>query len=129
VATVFSLKSWFSATASRRRWEILQLHHFACAILDKDGEHAIIIDMPIVTFTEAADRQIKALPLVIQDRIENDIVSRLEKWPATSGAKPLRGNLKGHYRIRTGDYRVLFYLDDNEVVIHQVGHRRDVYDE
>jgi hypothetical protein len=31
------------------------------------------------------------------------IVDRLQRWPEVSGAKPLRKELVGHYRIRTGD--------------------------
>jgi len=30
-----------------------------------------------------------------------DLLERLEKWPNVSGAKPLRGNLAGRYRLRT----------------------------
>lgn len=57
------------------------------------------------------------------------IVERLEKWPAISGAKPLRGTLAGHWRIRTGDYRVQFRIAGETVVIERVGHRDRFYDE
>jgi mRNA-degrading endonuclease RelE of RelBE toxin-antitoxin system len=50
-------------------------------------------------------------------------------WPAVSGAKPLRGDLAGHYRVRTGDYRVQFYLDGDTVVIEKVAHRDGFYEE
>ncbi|WBB56970.1 type II toxin-antitoxin system RelE/ParE family toxin [Verrucosispora sp. WMMD573] len=30
-------------------------------------------------------------------------------------------------RLRVGDYRVLYRLDDDELTIHDVGHRKDVY--
>ncbi|TDC41812.1 type II toxin-antitoxin system RelE/ParE family toxin [Micromonospora sp. KC213] len=30
-------------------------------------------------------------------------------------------------RLRVGDYRVLYRLDDDELTIHAVGHRKDVY--
>jgi mRNA-degrading endonuclease RelE of RelBE toxin-antitoxin system len=33
-------------------------------------------------------------------------VVKLEQWPRISGAKPLRGELAGRYRLRTGDYRI-----------------------
>ena len=55
------------------------------------------------------------------------IVGRLAKWPEVSGAKPLRGNLAGHYRIRTGDYRLQFRVEGDEVIIEQVGHRDRFY--
>lgn len=42
----------------------------------------------------------------------------------------MRGNLAGHYRIRTGDWRVVFRPDgDDRVVVSRVAHRREVYDE
>jgi len=67
------------------------------------------------------------LPLVIQRRVE-EVVVRLAKWPQVSGAKPLRGDLKGNYRIRTGDYRVIFSVVGQEVRIWKIGYRGDIYD-
>ena len=57
------------------------------------------------------------------------IVERLQNWPQVSGAKPLRGDLKGCYRIRTGDYRVQFRVDRDVVVIDRIGHRDGFYGE
>ena len=58
------------------------------------------------------------------------IVHRLESWPDVSGAKPLRGDLAGHYRVRTGDYRVQFHLSGRDtLIIEKVGHRDGFYDE
>jgi mRNA interferase RelE/StbE len=31
-------------------------------------------------------------------------------------------------RLRVGDYRVIYRLDGNELTVHAVGHRKDVYD-
>jgi len=33
----------------------------------------------------------------------------------------------GTYRFRIGDYRVIFDIEDKEIVVLRVGHRRDVY--
>ncbi len=33
----------------------------------------------------------------------------------------------GTYRFRVGNYRVIFDLDDEQIVILRVGHRRDIY--
>ena len=42
----------------------------------------------------------------------------------------LRGALAGHYRIRTGDYRVQFFVDaGGNPTIEKVGHRDGFYDE
>ena len=81
-----------------------------------------------VEVSREAEDQIVALPKVVRLRIF-DIVRRLEKWPRVSGAKPLRGNLAGHFRIRTGDYRVQFYVDGGIIVIEKAGHRDGFYEE
>ena len=57
------------------------------------------------------------------------IFERLERWPDVSGAKPLRGDLSGWFRVRTGDYRILFSASDDEVVVEKIGHRDGFYDE
>jgi len=33
----------------------------------------------------------------------------------------------GTYRFRIGDYRVIFDIEGNEVVVLRVGHRREIY--
>lgn len=45
--------------------------------------------------------------------------------------KPLRYNLKGTWRYRVGDYRIITNINENEVVILllEVKHRKEVYDE
>ncbi|HEX5242903.1 MAG TPA: type II toxin-antitoxin system RelE/ParE family toxin [Tepidisphaeraceae bacterium] len=77
---------------------------------------------------EARD-QFDALPLPIKGRVAN-VLERLHKWPAVSGAKALTGELKGNYRIRTGDYRIIFHVsaDKQTVTVWRIGYRRDVYD-
>ena len=84
--------------------------------------------MARVTYERAAVEQLSELPNVVLARMAN-VVKRLENWPAVSGAKPLRGNLAGHFRIRTGDYRIQFRVVEDEVIIEKVGHRDGFYEE
>jgi mRNA interferase RelE/StbE len=85
--------------------------------------------MPVrVVLLANAQQDIDALPTTVKARVL-EIVERLAKWPDVSGAKPMRGDLKGHFRIRTGDWRVLFRVVSPDVIIVRVAHRRDVYDE
>ena len=44
--------------------------------------------------------------------------------------KPLTGDLKGLWRYRVGDYRIVASIEDDRfvVLIVTVGHRREVYD-
>jgi mRNA-degrading endonuclease RelE of RelBE toxin-antitoxin system len=94
--------------------------------------------MALVQITLEAQAQFDALPKVVGARMEKVLV-RLEKWPKVSGAKPLRGALAGHFRIRTGDYRLQFRVVVGDrlkqppvpdvVWVEKVGHRDGFYDE
>jgi mRNA-degrading endonuclease RelE of RelBE toxin-antitoxin system len=89
--------------------------------------------------TAEAAGQAARLPKVIRARIDA-LVRRMEKWPHVSGVKSLAGKLAGRYRLRTGDYRVQFYVvpsgnatgqrhaADDLVVIERVGHRDEFYE-
>jgi mRNA-degrading endonuclease RelE of RelBE toxin-antitoxin system len=83
--------------------------------------------MATVVISPAAAADIEALPLTIRNRVLG-IFARLANFPTVSGAKPLRGKLSGHYRIRTGDYRVQFHVAGKTVVIEKVGHRDRFYE-
>jgi mRNA-degrading endonuclease RelE of RelBE toxin-antitoxin system len=63
--------------------------------------------MATVVLNADAQRQVLELPKPIRGRVYH-VVERLTKWPEVSGAKPLRGELTGHHRLRTGDYRIQF---------------------
>jgi mRNA interferase RelE/StbE len=82
--------------------------------------------MAKVTVTPEAAAEFGALPRPIQTRIVH-LVDRLRHWPDVSGAKPLRGPLSGRYRLRTGDYRVQFRVEGEEVRIEKIGHRDRFY--
>lgn len=58
-----------------------------------------------------------------------ELMVRLADWPEVSGAKPLSGRLSGHFRLRTGDYRLQFRIEQEQVLIEQIGHRDGFYDE
>ena len=83
-----------------------------------------------VTVTTDAREQLLSLPISIRARVAG-ILERLQEWPAVSGAKPLRRELKGNYRIRTGDYRVLFAVNTaNETIsVWRISNRKDVYED
>lgn len=39
----------------------------------------------------------------------------------------LSGKLSGIYKVRIGDWRVLYTLEENKIIIQAVGHRKDIY--
>jgi mRNA interferase RelE/StbE len=81
-----------------------------------------------VELTADAVAQLAKLPSSIVGRV-GALADRLRKWPNVSGVKPLKGSLKGNFRVRTGDYRVIFRLDGSRIVIWRIANRRDVYED
>ncbi len=60
-------------------------------------------------------------------RIKKAIESRLLMAPEEYGA-PLRKTLKGYWKLKVGDYRVVFKVKGNKIIILAILHRKDVYD-
>lgn len=81
-----------------------------------------------VLLSRDAQREAAELPRVILTRLYA-LFERLQRWPEVSGAKPMRGKLAGYYRIRTGDYRVLFRIEGDRVLVERIGHRDRFYEE
>ena len=76
------------------------------------------------------DVKIVDLPLIdakIQKRIKTAIETRLLTAPHQYG-EPLRKTLKGYWKLRVGDYRVVFKIMDQEITILGIIHRKKVYE-
>ena len=84
--------------------------------------------MVTVTLTPSAAADFEDLPRPIQTRVVA-LFRRLEHWPEVSGVKPLRGNLAGSYRIRTGDYRLQFRVEGHKLRVVKIGHRAKFYED
>ena len=63
----------------------------------------------------------------LKRRIKSAIESRLAVAPHQYG-EPLRKTLKGYWKLRVGDYRVVFKIVENEVWILGISHRKEVYE-
>jgi mRNA interferase RelE/StbE len=64
----------------------------------------------------------------MRDRIKKAIETRLITEPHRYG-EPLRKTLKGYWKLRVGDYRVVFKVVKHEVYILGIIHRKKVYDD
>lgn len=84
--------------------------------------------MTVVVLTHEARRQAERLPMPIFSRVSK-MIERLRGWPSVSGAKPLSGSLAGRFRLRTGDYRVQFYVEGEKIIVEKIGHRDRFYEE
>ncbi len=78
---------------------------------------------------EVVSKHIPELPLSMRTLIKRAIEERLMVDPIGLG-KPLRYSLKGHRRLRVGEYRVVYRIDVSAqtVVIVAIKHRKDVYE-
>ena len=63
----------------------------------------------------------------LRKRIARAIQERLGTEPQQYG-EPLKRTLKGYWKLRVGDYRVVFRVVRQEVQIYGIIHRRDVYE-
>ena len=75
---------------------------------------------------KVAQRELSKIPLNDQNRII-EAIRDLSKNPRPSNSKKLSG--RQAWRIRIGNYRVLYEIDDDnyELLVVHVGHRREIY--
>ncbi len=80
-----------------------------------------------ILFKPSAVKQGQKLPKQTQNRIV-EVINGLKQEPRKSGCKKLRGENK-LYRFRVGDYRIIYEIEDDLLVIMviKIAHRKDVY--
>ena len=77
-----------------------------------------------VQFKPKAVRDIEGLP----SRIKMRILAQIEKMSNDlEGDVKKLTNLMPEYRLRVGDYRVLFEIEERVIVIYRIPHRREAY--
>ncbi len=81
-----------------------------------------------IVLTKSAQKKLAKLSKELQILI-GTAINNLAASPRPSGCKKLKGN-QTDYRIRIGDYRVVYEIHDNKLVILvlNLGHRKDIYD-
>lgn len=80
-----------------------------------------------VEILRGALKQLKKIPSELQERIQIKI-DDLATEPRPNGVKKLKRK-ENAYRIRVGDYRVIYDIFDDLLVVNvvEVGHRRNIY--
>ena len=80
-----------------------------------------------IVLSKKAQKQLDKLPENIAEPIF-EAISLLENEPRPSGCKKIQG--RDGFRICIGNYRVIYEINDNELVIDVItlGHRKDIYE-
>ena len=76
-------------------------------------------------YTRRAARDISKLQKSVKERVRKSLEKYAEE-PFFHARKMVDSTL-GNYRFRIGEYRVLFDIEGDEIVILRVGHRSEVY--
>lgn len=84
----------------------------------------------IIEYDVDIEEKLRKLSKPVREMIRQAIEKKLIFDPVTFG-KPLRYSLKGYRRLRVGDYRVIYKIIEDKVlvIIVDIDHRKEVYDD
>ena len=79
-----------------------------------------------VFLSRNAEKALKRAPTEIRERLLRT-VKALKNNPRPDGVTKLKG--RDAWRVRVGEYRILYHIDNNEmvVVVIKIAHRREAY--
>lgn len=77
---------------------------------------------------KSAAKELEGIPGKKDRQRLADRIRALADNPRPSGCEKLSGT-KDKYRIRQGDYRILYEIEDDVLIVYviKIGHRKDVY--
>ena len=78
-----------------------------------------------IVYKKSVERDLKKLAKVEATKILDQIERELSRTPEINPT--LKGQFAGLRKYRIGDYRVIYAVLGNDVLILRIGHRRDVY--
>jgi mRNA interferase RelE/StbE len=78
-----------------------------------------------VVLTKKALKDLEKIDATVKTRIGNKLKNLMSD--PLSDSKKLSNTVIGTYRFRIGDYRVIFDIEDDKVIILRIGHRKDIY--
>jgi mRNA interferase RelE/StbE len=79
-----------------------------------------------IEYDPKALKQLKKLDKSIASNIL-DGIEEFASNPIMTKIKKLTTPFDGAYRLRIGDYRIVFYQEDELMLISKIAHRKDVY--
>ena len=78
-----------------------------------------------LVYTQRAAKDIQGLEERIKRRIAKTLLRYLED--PLKYAEKLTDSRLGSYRFRVGDYRIIFDLEESDISVLRVGHRKGIY--
>lgn len=79
-----------------------------------------------IEYDPKAVKELKKLDKTIASAIL-DCIEQFADNPLLTKIKKLKTPFDGAYRLRCGDYRVIFYQEDELMLISKIAHRKQVY--
>ncbi|MEQ8413820.1 MAG: type II toxin-antitoxin system RelE/ParE family toxin [Imperialibacter sp.] len=81
-----------------------------------------------INFKRKAGKELLKLPSQAVKEISSSIDALAEN-PRPDGSKKLKGSNESLWRIRVGDYRVIYAIEDKIKIIsvRRIAHRKDIY--
>jgi len=82
-----------------------------------------------VVYLDQVEKDLRTLDKTAARKILSRIETYLVQNPKELG-KVLTGEFRGYWRYRWGDYRVIYKIVEQEILIYilRIGHRKDIYD-
>lgn len=78
-----------------------------------------------IVFKSSIERDLKNIDRHNAVQLINKIQTNLSNLSLE--CKPLKGRFKGLRKYRIGNYRIIFTIIENEIIITKIGHKKDVY--
>ena len=79
-----------------------------------------------IVYDSKVIKQLKKLDRSVALMILNEIESFASN-PVLTKIKKLKTPFDGAYRLRINDYRLIFYHEENMMLVSKIAHRKDVY--
>ena len=78
-------------------------------------------------FAQSAFRQFRKLDRFLQKRIDEKLSFFISQKNPLQFAEPIKDPRFGDWKFRVGDYRVLFDIEGDKIIVLKIGHRKDIY--
>jgi mRNA interferase RelE/StbE len=80
-----------------------------------------------VLFTRVAQQDVEKQSVVVRRQLYKKLVYFATLPDIKTVAKKLHNHDAGEYRLRVGNFRIIFDLDKHSLIILRIQHRKDVY--